>query len=121
MKTLADLKESYGFVSSEKILGITEQPEQQCPRVDEAIRDYDRMYKEIKSICKDLARIDGAEEMASDIEWWNGNVDFVGALEDLRTQCMNIRDWGQQWKYLAKRLIDKVGVESVLEDEFINI
>lgn len=117
MRTLQDLKESY-ICSSEKLLGITEQPDQQCPRVDEAIRDYDRMFREIKSICKDLSRVDGAEEMASDIDWWNGNVDFVGALEDLRTQCMNIRDWGQQWKDLAKRLISKVGVDELLEDEF---
>lgn len=99
-----------GEQTSEEIFGIVKQPPPTCPLVDEAIkivqacaddlRGYERMDEE------DLRRaISDIEDKLSELaplrsQWRNSG----GLLEDIRTNAGAIREWGQDWKDLAKKL-----------------
>ena len=96
--------------TSEAVFGISKQPEQQCPRVDEHLRLNERSIKDVEYNLKEIQRTtDSAivESNASDAEWELTNLDATLALEELRTKCDDIRSWGQEWKDLAKQLLEE--------------
>lgn len=47
-------------------------------------------------------------------DWWAGELE--GYFENLRTALDGVRHWGQQWKDLAKNLIEEYEPE-LLEEE----
>ncbi|MFJ7950369.1 hypothetical protein ACIQZG_02455 [Lysinibacillus sp. NPDC096418] len=106
------LKQERGIdVTSEYVLGIDEPPEHQCLNIDEVIKrvkgalkdcDYSRDY--IKD--EDLSN---AESYADDV--YHELYDLEDAIEKIRTEIENVRAWGQEWKDLAKKLINETDVK----------
>lgn len=119
---IKELKEKLEANTSEKLFGIDEQPEQNCPKVDKGIKAWYSVQRDIEGYCKDLKRCDTVEEaekIGSDIDWAIGSLDVVEEYEELRKQCEKIRAWGQGWKDLAKKLIEQQeDVSNLLADEF---
>ena len=118
---IKELKEKFKVNTSEKLFGIDEQPEQNCPKVDKGIRAWYSVQREIEGYCKDLKRcntVEEAEKIGGDIDWAIGSLDVVEEYEELRKQCEKIRAWGQGWKDLAKKLIEQQeDVSDLLADE----
>jgi len=119
---ISELKERLGANTSEKLFGIDEQPEQNCPKVDKGIKAWYEAQRDIEGHCKGLKRCDTVEEagnIGDDIDYLVGNLDVVEEYEELRKQCEKIRAWGQGWKNLAQKLIEqKEDVSNLLADEF---
>ena len=90
--------------TSEEILGLPKPPPHQCPKIDGFI-------ERAKSIDHDLRqaeKCDEIEEMksfVSDAAWYSGDIE--GNLEELRTAMDELRCCGNEWKDLAKQLINK--------------
>jgi len=86
-------------MSSEEKFYIVPQPKAACDFINEQIKSFDRGMSYLRDAEK-LEGVDEVKEAASDAENWLGDIDF----EALRTQCENIREWGQAWKDKAKEL-----------------
>ena len=69
MKKLELLKQKLSVETTEQLLDISEQPQEQCPFINKIINAINSGRKEIESLAKDLSRIEGAESIASDIDW----------------------------------------------------
>ena len=119
---IKELKAKLEVSTSEKLFGIEEQPEQSCPKIDEGIRAWYSVQRDIEGYCKDLKRCDTVEEaetIGGDIDWAIGSLDIVEKYEELRKQCERIRTWGQGWKDLAKYLLERQeNISNFLADEF---
>ena len=114
MKKLELLKQKLSVKTTEQLLDISEQPQEQCPFVDKIINAINIGRKEIESLAKDLSRIEGAESIASDIDWQSSYYfDLNKEMEDIRKQIIAIRAWGQEWKDLSKSILEKMSEEEV--------
>lgn len=100
-------------MTSEDKLGFLEPPNYQCPVIDDAIK----IIRDIEKSIHNALRADSLEEAQShcnDADWYEGDVE--SALESIRDACDTLRSWGQQWKDLAKELIEEYEPER-FEDE----
>lgn len=114
MKKLELLKQKLSVETTEQLLDISEQPQEQCPFIDKIINAINSCRKEIESLAKDLSRIEGAESIASDIDWIASYyLDLNKEMEDIREQIIAIRAWGQGWKDLSKSILVKMSEEEV--------
>lgn len=114
MKKLELLKQKLSVETTEQLLDISEQPQEQCPFIDKIINAINSCRKEIESLAKDLSRIEGAESIASDIDWSSSYyLDLNKEMEDIRKQIIAIRAWGQEWKDLSKSILEKMSEEEV--------
>jgi hypothetical protein len=99
---------------SEKLYGISPQPPETCPMIDEALSVVDACMSH-------LYRYEGMNEeqmrdSLRDIEWElsqlhsprhrRHNKDNI--LEKIRENAAAIRSWGQEWKDLAKRYSNEI-------------
>lgn len=117
---LINLKNKFNS-TSEELLGITKQPEYQCPNIDKTLRVLYDIKKEILGYTKGLKYSDNEEviKIANDIEWSINMLDIDYDLEKLRKSCEEIRTWGQEWKNLSKKLIAKQDdISNLLSDEY---
>ena len=113
-KKLELLKQKLSVETTEQLLDISEQPQKQCPFIDKIINAINSGRKEIERLVKDLSRIEGAESIASDIDWQASYyLDLNKEMEDIRNQIISIRAWGQDWKDLSKSILEKMSEEEV--------
>ena len=114
MKKLELLKQKLSVETTEQLLDISEQPQEQCPFIDKIINSINSGRKEIESLAKDLSQIEGAESIASDIDWQASYyLDLNKEMEAIRKQIIAIRAWGQEWKDLSKSILEKMSEEEV--------
>lgn len=108
-----------GAKTSEELFGIDQQPEENCPYIDKCVGDISIAYKDVKS---ELRQAEDSE-LASSLEWGiDGMHESVDYLEELRSRINNLRQWGQQWKDLAKEmfeLLPKEQQEMFVSDKFL--
>ena len=67
--------------------------------------DIDSHIKDIRTQCDYI--MDGDEE---DVKYYSKSIksDVDSYFEDIRSKVENLRDWGEQWKVLAKDLFDEL-------------
>ena len=67
--------------------------------------DIDSHIKDIRAQCDYI--MDGDEE---DVKYYSKSIksDVDSYFEDIRSKVENLRDWGEQWKILAKDLINEL-------------
>jgi hypothetical protein len=92
-------------MTSEQKYNITPQPPESCPIAAEATEAMKRVLGEVEG----YARVDSVDVL-HDILW---RVEYHGSgitkqIEELRRANVAIRDWGEQWKTLAKSLDDEL-------------
>lgn len=108
-----------GAKTSEELFSIDQQPEENCPYIDKCIGDISIAYKDIKSELRQAEY----SELAGSLEWGiDGMHESVDYLEELRSRINNLRQWGQQWKDLAKEmfeLLPKEHQEIFFSDKFL--
>lgn len=109
---LDKLKSELGIgVTSENALGISIPPEFQCSNIDQVIKNIGSIEKEVDN-ARDYLR----NEEYDDVQWHldSANHDLYGLaseVEEIRTAIEEVRAWGQEWKDLAKRLINETDVK----------
>ena len=89
--------------TSEELYGISKQPTETCPIIDEALRELGEIARRIRGYEK--ADEYELRDMLSDVETRIGYLDGwnrTGLLEDIRKNTTAIRAWGQEWKDYAK-------------------
>ena len=89
--------------TSEELYGISKQPAETCPIIDEALRELGEIERRIRGYEK--ADESELRDMLSDVETRIGYLDGwnrTGLLEDIRKNTKAIRAWGQEWKDYAK-------------------
>jgi len=123
MKNIESLKERLGIKTSEQMFDISEQPPQQCSNVDGIILDLENTSMDIQGIVRDIKRTDNIEliqSLADYIEHYSSDIDKSSELNELRKQIELIRSWGEEWKHLAKSLLNNIKNEEDLVHYFSN-
>lgn len=100
------IKKEYRVKSTEKLFGIEEPPEHQCPAIDQICNAISSINSSVNG-----GRYDSRDEAErlSDIEY-----DVRGLeddMEDVRANVEYLRNWGQEWKDLAKSIIEKYNID----------
>jgi hypothetical protein len=94
--------------TSEEILGIRKPPENTCPDIDSIIKAINKVYNiayRSKCECREIGDGCGHEDKFYDIQYELTGLE--NELEKLREANANLRTWGQDWKNLAKQLLNK--------------
>ncbi len=94
-------------ITSEQILEITKQPQETCSTINKAIKNLRDAQTYVKFALKELKYIEDSETITDYVE----SIDYeLGGIEEdfefCRSQCEDIRSWGQEWKDLAKSLLN---------------
>ena len=110
------VKSVCGVEQSEMLFGIKLPPEHQCQFIDKMIK----MATDCEKYAASIGRTDDISEChstAHDIEWEIAS--FHDNLEKLRKKIEALRDWGEQWKRVAKRMgeCSPESLSHVMEDE----
>ena len=97
MDNLKDIQNITGL-TSEAIFNIRKPVDYMCSDIDSHIKD-------IETQCDYI--MDGDEE---DVIYYSKSIksDVDSYFEDIRSKVENLRDWGEQWKVLAKDLFNKL-------------
>jgi hypothetical protein len=85
---------------SEVRYGITAQPAESCPLIDDALSDLRDALKELDGWekCHEVGELQHKCDMGI---WYADRLNET--LEKIRDRAAEIREWGQQWKDLAKQ------------------
>lgn len=104
-RTWEDIKsENIMGATSEDILGLTSPVEYQCDNITNLIKKFNSIQ-----FLSNLTRRDDSDDneflrdRLSDIAW--ESVDLEDEIEEIRSEIEKLREWGQEWKELAKKLI----------------
>lgn len=97
MGNLKDIQDITSL-TSEAIFNIRKPVDYMCSDIDSHIKD-------IRTQCDYI--MDGDEE---DVKYYSKSIksDVDSYFEDIRSKVENLRDWGEQWKVLAKDLFDEL-------------
>lgn len=84
------------------------EPEQACPLIDKTIKNFDKSKGYISDICESLAKCEALKESANNILYWFEQINFVETLEELRSRCSALREWGKEWESKAEKLKEEL-------------
>lgn len=84
------------------------EPEQACPLIDKTIKNFNKSKEHIANICESLAKCEASKESANDILYWLEQINFTETLEELRTRCSDLREWGNSWQTKAEKLEEEL-------------
>lgn len=124
MERIQDYIVKVKATNSEDLLDITSQPDNLCPKIDAIKESIFSAVRNSLGYCKDIKQteeIQDAYSLSDDIVWEIENIDYNKELESLRKEIEQLRSWGNDWKNLAKKLIeskDKVAIEDLLADKY---
>lgn len=109
MNALTKIKQEFGIGStSEDVFGIFSPPENQCPSIDSIIQYHNYGMNELEESFG-IDDIDGVFKNVREAQKYLGGL--VDEIESVREAIENIRNWGQEWKDLAKELIESEGID----------
>lgn len=89
MDNLKDIQNITGL-TSEAIFNIRKPVDYMCSDIDSHIKDIETQEEDVIYYSKSIK---------SDVDSY---------FEDIRSKVENLRDWGEQWKVLAKDLFNKL-------------
>lgn len=118
-----NIKSLCNVEDSELLFGIPLPPKYQCPEIDKIISALHDCEKEANSIEK-YDDVNDCHSSASDIGWDLSSL--LSDVEKLRKEIEKLRSWGEEWKGLAKTLIEHNPnillsvIEDVLHDKVKN-
>jgi hypothetical protein len=97
MGNLKDIQDITGL-TSEAIFNIRKPVDYMCSDIDSHIKD-------IRAQCNYM--MDGDEK---DVKYYSKSIksDVDSYFEDIQSKVENLRDWGEQWKALAKDLFNEL-------------
>lgn len=108
MDKINKIKKELNVETSEDLFGISKQPKEQCPLIDKVLSELEAESKNIKYSWENLKDIEEAEPYLSELDWAEYNLrNMDGNLEELRANITNLRTWGEEWKDLAKYLLNE--------------
>lgn len=97
--------------SAELNLGLVLPHEYQCPNIDYLLRNIGDIQRNLNKGLQgdedDL--IDAIQDASYDLE------SIPDSLEELRNSIIEIRAWGEDWKAIAKLLINSLPEQQVLD------
>jgi chromosome segregation ATPase len=106
---------------SEKLYGISPQPEETCPLIDDVIKEIDNILDHTKRHEKmeESGLRDAIERIETDLSNLIhkkyqipnnlGGYDIdINPLEKIRKRVTEVRSWGQEWKELAKKYSNEI-------------
>jgi hypothetical protein len=103
-KVFDAIKAENGIKTTEGLFGLYPQPKNNCPYIDEVIgllfKDIDKLLQFIREP-NDGFDEERLKELISKVQdFYN----YEGHLNELRNRCDSLRDWGESWKVLSKRV-----------------
>lgn len=105
-------------MNSEARLGVCKQPEPTCTEIDRAIKKVRNALSCLKSATKLAGYEPDTKDICDEIESAAWDVeDLEDAFEYCRSQAEEIRAWGQEWKDVAKALIEEYEPERLKRSE----
>ena len=97
--------------TSESFYELPKQPRETCPIIDDGLKALKNMMDN-KPRDRYVTRAE-EDELRSMLESLCGDIDYYSesvedSFEACRQQAIDLREWGQSWKDLAKDNLDKV-------------
>lgn len=102
------VKKEYRVKSTEKLFGIEEPPDYQCPAIDKICNTISNISSSAEGNYLGYGNEDEGERLSDIKHEVRGLED---ELEDVRAAVEYIRNWGQDWKDLAKQIIEKYEID----------
>lgn len=110
------LKDVRKAKTSENLFYLNEPVEHQCPKFDSVIKDINEAYKLTQlSRYDDTDSIDFYQDRLGDIDWLLRSKE--DEINELRAAIEDVRSWGQDWKDVAKSLIECNDVDLSVYEE----
>jgi phosphopantothenate synthetase len=88
-------------MTSEEQFGISPQPKETCPMIDEVISYLKKIEQAIYR--HEKLEEDELRSVINDVDCWVSGL--TDTMESIRENTSSIRDWGNEWKSLAKKII----------------
>lgn len=101
-------------MTSEELFNISKQPEETCPLIDYVLKSIKNANSANEYIVRKHHNYTSIEDLVLDIEM----TDIKQDMEDIRKNCMKIRERWQQRKDLARDMFLKLSKED--KKRFIN-
>jgi hypothetical protein len=89
---------------------INREPNYTCPKIDSIIKEWNYLLNYVSKCEKSLKytnEISDLENHIKDIDSEVYSIKLEDSLEDLRTQNVELRDWGKSWMSLAEKLLEE--------------
>lgn len=97
------LKEENLSKTSEELFNVVEPVPYQCSKIDSVIKTLQQMEKE-SDVGKYDDDVEDLKNRLDSVNWeFSGLIDTI---EELRTAIGDVRDWGNGWKKLCKKIIE---------------
>jgi hypothetical protein len=111
-KTINELKCEFELDHAEQLFGIIEEISFQCPRIDEFIEDLEGFERHLDK----LSSLSDHNDNDINVPYIEREMDILHAylpgiksqFEELRKSYGNLREWGDAWKSLAKKLFEDI-------------
>lgn len=100
------IKEEYSCRTTEEIFNLNDPVEYQCKFIDEVVKTIKGMQKELKYSKQEDE--DGLRDIVDSVSWDIGHLD--DEVNQIRSAIEEVREWGNQWKELCKRIILEHGL-----------
>ncbi|RNB59395.1 hypothetical protein EDM57_04435 [Brevibacillus gelatini] len=104
---IEEAKEFYQKKMSEDLFGIVNPPEYQCQYINTIVKTLKDVYKST-SKAKYMGEND-LIDLVNDINRELYRID--DDIEDIRGALENARKWGQEWKDLCKKIIERYNID----------
>ena len=101
-------------MTSEEKLGISKPPDFTCPQIDKGVKSIRDGLLSLKFALKAQSESNMRDEVES-AEWAISDIEDI--LEHCRSQLEDIRSWGQQWKDMAKAMIEEHDPQLLYEED----
>ena len=106
MSKLKELKNEFKCETTEKLFGFPSPPEYQCGNIDALIKKMSEAEK------LSNYRYEDEEELKGKLDDINYIVRYLeDDLEEVRSAIELLREWGQSYKDLLKRVVDKSDID----------
>jgi predicted nuclease with TOPRIM domain len=106
---IEQLKSIHKAETSEQLFQIDDPIDYQCPKFDELSKKAKNLYKTSQLGRYEEDDNETLRDKLSEIAW--DSSDLEEQIEELRDAIVSVRQWGDEWKKLAKKLIEENDID----------
>lgn len=96
--------------NNEDANSVHREPNYMCPKIDSIIKEWNYLLNYISKCEKSLKyanEVSDLEDQIKNIDSEVNSIKLEDSLEDIRDQCVRLREWGNEWRSLAEKMLEE--------------